>query len=254
MGKITVKHFLNKKVKPILKNESEFYPLYLQIIYSKFSTERRSETGIFMTDSNFEYYLKFDKLSDSEIIETKKWNGIDELKREIEDSMLSIEVIEKYQITVTRSTIFNAIKELSRPSEILLTEILRNSLHSDIWEKTIFKELIKKPKQTTTYEDFLLCFDGNIIDSINEIESYTGLKLSGFIKESDIVRFQALQVINTISDGKTFAEFILSDYDTELKRIMNVCTLELYEVTKSEINNWMENAIDYLKTILEKMT
>jgi len=251
MGKITVKHFLNKKVKPILKNELEFYPLYLQIIYSKFSTERRSETGIFMTDSSFEYFLKNDKLLDSEIIETKKWNRIDELKEEISDSMMSIEVIEKYQFKVTRSTVFNAIKELSRSSDILLTEILRNSIHSDILEKTIFKEHLKKPIEATAYEGFLLCFEGNIIDSINAIETYTGLNLSGYIKESDITRLKALQVIGTISDGKNFAEFILSDYDTELKRIMNVCTLELYEVTKSEINNWIQKTIEYLKTIIE---
>lgn len=249
MGKITVRHFLNKKVTPTKKDDLKFYPLYLQIIYNQFSTEKRSDIGIFLTDSGFDYYLKFNKFLDSEIIITKKWNRIDDLNYEISNTRLSIEVIEKFKLSVTRATIFRFIKELSRPTNDLITEIVRNNIYSRITDKTIFKEIDGKPQNDITYEEYLLCFDGNIIDSMCKIETYTNLNISGSIKDADRNRLMAVQAICKISNQESFASFILSDFNKILKRNMMSDTVEKYELMKAEINKLIEETIDFVSVI-----
>lgn len=50
MGKVTIKHYLNKRSKPV--NEKEVYPVYVRVIYNRKNTNFRSEiiTNLFLND------------------------------------------------------------------------------------------------------------------------------------------------------------------------------------------------------------
>ncbi len=57
MGKITVKHYLNKKLKPEIKNNEKFYTVYVQITVNRITTQMRSLTFAKMTETEFEKYI-----------------------------------------------------------------------------------------------------------------------------------------------------------------------------------------------------
>lgn len=56
MGKITVKHYLNKRLKPEIDDfdKSKYYPLYLTITVQSKNIKRRSNINDFVTEKDFE--------------------------------------------------------------------------------------------------------------------------------------------------------------------------------------------------------
>lgn len=56
MGKITVKHYLEKRIKPTNCAGNLYYPVYIQVTISRKTTQIKSITGIKMTECEFEKY------------------------------------------------------------------------------------------------------------------------------------------------------------------------------------------------------
>lgn len=62
-GKVTVKHYLEKKVKPILiYGEVWAYPLYIRITVNRRTTQLKSITGALMSENAFERYVSTGKV------------------------------------------------------------------------------------------------------------------------------------------------------------------------------------------------
>lgn len=247
MGKITVKHYLNKKLKPKTENNKVYYPIYLQIIYNKLSNEKCSDTGFYMTDSSFEDYINEPKISEADIIKTNVWNDLSDLYEEFRSTYDALLVVDLYEFNISRSTIFNVIRDFSKRTSDLLTEVLRNNIQGEIWDKTIIQEEQGLSTQDIKYEQFLLSFSENIIDSISNVEKFTGLNVVSFLKDIDKHRLKSLQIIDSISQGSRFSKFVLSDYKSKLKDQMKKETVEHYELTINDIYFWIKQGVDYIK-------
>lgn len=60
MSKITVKHYLNTKLKPEIDNNVKYYPLYLTITVKSKNIKRRSNIQDFVTENDFKNDFKRD--------------------------------------------------------------------------------------------------------------------------------------------------------------------------------------------------
>lgn len=54
MGKITVKHYLNKKLKPDIEPEGNYYPLYVSLTVNKKNIRQRSQINLMIPENDFE--------------------------------------------------------------------------------------------------------------------------------------------------------------------------------------------------------
>lgn len=70
MGKITVKHYLNKRVKPLIgfDDNKKRWPVYIQITQNRKTTQIRSFTNAALTEEEFETFLETGKTPLSEFI------------------------------------------------------------------------------------------------------------------------------------------------------------------------------------------
>ena len=136
-SKITVKHYLNKNLKPIRKDGKNKYPIYVQVIYKCKVYKFKSENGL------FEYLSDEDLKDEKFIIYFKK-----ELKR-VEKCVL---LLSKYNRNLLTS---KDIHKLSKPLNI----IIENN-----FKKLIEKEIKDTPKllteiSYTEINDLLLFFN-----------------------------------------------------------------------------------------------
>ena len=58
MGKITVKHYLNTKIKPEIRDNENCYPVYVQITMRRKTTQYRSLTFCTLSETEFNNYIK----------------------------------------------------------------------------------------------------------------------------------------------------------------------------------------------------
>lgn len=89
MSRVTVKYYLNKKIKPRKINDTLYYPLYVRVIYNTYNTRFKSlislpgydnERGLYLSDSDFEllqnplerYHLELRK-EEKDIVEVVKF-------------------------------------------------------------------------------------------------------------------------------------------------------------------------------------
>lgn len=65
MSKITVKHYLNKNLKPIIEKDNEYYPIYLSITYDRMNIRKPSglnlDNGVFIEIKEIEELAKLKK-------------------------------------------------------------------------------------------------------------------------------------------------------------------------------------------------
>lgn len=247
MGKITVKHYLNTKVKPKQgSGDSLLYPVYVQVIYNKFSTNKRSQTEMLMTKKGFDYYCKEKKLLDNEF-EKGILYFISPLEKELIDIESSIKVIEKWDLDIKRNNIFRAIDEFS-------TDVLTYFTDKYRFELDYYCQMGAKNEENynTEYEAFLLSFNDNIIESIERIEEYTKVDLKKYIKDENLLHFRIFKLISKIqkryweTDKKriSFAEFVCMDYENIIKKELKQETLEYTNKLIETINKLIDNFVE----------
>lgn len=251
MGKITVKPYLNRNVKPKINNENSLlYPLYIRIIYNKFSTSKRSKSQILMTEKGFDYYEKTKTLLANEIELDEILGLIYPLEKELIDIECSIKIIDKWNLDIKRDKIFEIINAFSIDALNYFINEYRKDLE--------FYFSMGEPNENnynTDYEKFLLSFNENINESIKTIEQYTKLNLRGFIKENTLVHLKIFELIDKMEKvykakykrDISFAEFVFSDYEQFFKNELKKEPLEVYETiineTKTMINHYIEDEI-----------
>ncbi|MFV0538394.1 MAG: hypothetical protein ACK5M3_13665 [Dysgonomonas sp.] len=252
MKKYTVKHYLNTKIKAKQIDQKEWYPIYIQIIYNKFSTDKKSSADILVTKKGFDHYLKTGHLQESETtcflvsrIALKKAER--DLEKELIDIECSIDIIKKWSLPVARRNIINVINNLSEEARRAISEQYR--INTDIY---VSQGSPSEDNYNTEYEDFTLCFSNNIVESIEKIKKYTNIDLKPFLKEDTIINSEALLLVAEVQTNfskkqkrfRSFAEFVESDYKTEIKRCVPNKSLEYFDSIIVFIEKMINDYID----------
>jgi hypothetical protein len=239
MKKITTKHYLNTNLKPVEKNGKLLYPVYLQLIYNRFSTNKRSKTEILTTQNSFELYLKTNKLIENETIYFNVLFDRNDLKAELKNSVFSLQIADKQNIKIERKYIFKFIEILSMPVNQILTEAVRSEYSGTLSNDLIWSE--------TDYERFINCYL-KIFDSVDFIENYTGLNLNQFLKESDRVKFLTIELISLLFSNYSFAQFVNSDYERIIREHMKEKTISEFDIYMNEIKRLIASVIKFADT------
>jgi hypothetical protein len=246
MGKITVKHYLNKKINNFYSLsdsnvEKLMYPVYVQIIYNKFSTDKRSKTLINATLDGFTKYLKNGRIDKKEFDTTL--SGGYTLPEEISDITNSIKIINDRKINVSRKQIIKLIDTFSDNIVYCLTFIAR----TDFEIKSIVDEL-NNEDNSKAYNDFILAFDGksNLLKNIENIKKYTNVDLLPSVKQEDCNRWLAVEMVKKyFGNSISFSKFIHSNYKATLKEKMKNVSVEKFDTIVNEINYLIEEFIKY---------
>ena len=237
MGKITVKHYVEKRVKPYLilsDNNSKklMYPVYVQIIHNKISTHKRSETLINATLDGFNKYQE-NGIIDKNEFDTMLCCGYT-LEKEMEDITNCMKIINDRKISVTRKRIIKLIDIFSDYIGNCLTFIAR----------TVFNE---DGNYDEKYVSFILSFDGksNLLTNISLIKEHTKIDLLPFVKKEDYDRWLAVAVIQSCFRNVSFSKFVHTDYKKILKEKMKSESVGKFEMIVKEIDNMIENFISW---------
>jgi len=243
MSKITVKHYINTNLKPYIDEGLLYYPIYVKVIYNKFTTNKRSNTGIITTEKSFEFYNKNGKLLEKETRREYAYYTDEDLFKEIRIIENSILISEKWEFKIKRNNIFDLISEYSKN----VNDYLRTAVIYDIK-----RAAVSKPETIGSdigYENFLLCFSGNIIDSIEKIENFTKVSILSFVNESDLIEFRALQIIERITNPQTtFAEFVFMGLEDKVRAELKNENVEYCEKVILSIGKIIDKGVKLGKT------
>lgn len=174
MGKITVKHYLNTRVKPLELADREFYPIYVQVTVDRRTTQIRSFTNGMCTITGMQEYEKtghFDKL---EWFPSEPLNLNREQQR-IEDAIKyiirrKIDISKKYSLRYALDQLFVPVKKvlLTNLWEWLIVD--KGIFETEVEQKTHYGQLYN-----TLNPEF------TISHNISEIKRLTGLDLTPYI-------------------------------------------------------------------------
>jgi hypothetical protein len=248
MGKITVKHYLEKRVKPFWNfpnNKREktklMYPIYVQIIYNKFSTSKRSKTLINCTEIGFDEYIKTGKINNKEF-DTILSQGYS-LEKELRDVNNCIKIIDEHNINVSRKYIIELIDVFSNSIVSCLTFMAR----TDFQMNSHLEPFLKKGRNIL-YDKFILSFNekNNLIRDIKQIEEFTKIDLLNYVKDEDFKVWRSILMIEQFfGNEKSFSEFVCSDYIKTIKEKMKNEILEDFEVVTKSIDHLIKEFINY---------
>ena len=279
MGKITVKHYLEKRVEPsrgmdVCMKDKLLYPIYVQIIYNKFSTHKRSRTLIESTEKGFENYInkgvflehEYEDVFDDNRTYTPKGEYTPEssLNKELNDFVNSIKIIDTNEIKVNRKEILEFISYFSKPVykcfnyTLMLTiedykrERLDHLLKDVDLENSKNLENLYNDTSTLFTEKEKLYF--KFIDTFNPecglcknlkvIKEFTNIDLSEFVDKEFLWISNLIEIIKHLFWNMSFADFVYSDYASILKDLFKNKTVEEYEKIISEIEKLIQNYID----------
>ncbi len=235
MKKITAKHYLNTNLKPVEKNGKLLYPVYLQLIYNRFSTSKRSKTEILTSENSFKQYEKTNKLIKEETIYKNIPFDKTDLKAEIDNTVFSLKIADEQNIEIERKYIFNLIENLSLPTSKILIEVLRSEYSGTLSDDLIWSE--------TDYERFINCFI-DLINSVDFIEKYTGFNFKQFVKPNDSLKFDTFELVSLLFKDYSFAEFVNSDYERIIRKHMKEKTISEFDIYMNEVKRLIKLAID----------
>lgn len=250
MGKITVKHYVNTRIKPcdfggIVKN---VYPVYVQIIYNKFSMNKRSWTGYYMTEKAFQIFIDSKEELKGEVMkvngsENRYAKTFEEEKSIIEDCLL---VAEKYNINVTSRNVNYYLERLSDSLLCNLYETMcKNYSYCSISDK-FGHNVIKDEK----YRNFLFAItgQGGIHEGIMYIKEFADVDLMRFVKDEDRKYWEVFRLVKKIPDTDCrvdLARFMLT-YIDKVKYELKDKTLSHYEEVINMLENILNDAIAYI--------
>ena len=269
-SKITVKHYLEKKVKPtvVYRDLPLGYPLYYRITYKTKTTNLRSFTGAVMTEKAYEQFKNTNKPDAYETnykvahINLKLENELFFLEKAIEEIAKSdenIEVFDKYFIENLK-TFFNDLQEclffqawLNYEQEIELknkrissgkilkpltvTQILNQKItktKEDIQFENQYKN-IDESKRFFLEEQFYYIFnqEKSLIYSLNILKEVTGFDAFPYIHSNTLKLWHVIGLILRIHERTLFIDFFIN-YDVE--KIIEANNQNII-VTDEEIKN-----------------
>ncbi len=262
MGKITVKHYLNTKIKPIEIEDKLFYPVYINIIYNKFTTDKKCASEILATDAGYSNYVNNGEWIKGEYKKKKSiaW-GLDKELRIID---CAIKVIDDRCIPVNRKSILPLIEEFSHCASKTIIDCYYDNIdvqHSVMTDKEFIDDYIGE-EDKIKYFEFLLSFArGNILGNMGIIKNYTGIDLRGFLNEETIIDMEAIDLITRIEHDEvnkysepykygydwilTFGEFIYCGYEDKIKTMLAEKPLSYYQSIIDTIKKLINRTIEY---------
>lgn len=217
-SKITVKHYLEKR----LKLRDFTYPVYCYITYKRQTTKFKSFTGVYLSEVEFEIYSKNNNIDISKIdIENydkdkkafdnvnhslKYINNVGKLEREIKAIHF---ILDNY---INKDDIFesNFIRNLG-----FLFNDLKPNIIGFYWD--FYTENLKKSDNIKIkYNDFVKAFnkENNLLDNLQSIKNFTEIDLLNFFDKSVLIKWNALKVIFYLYSNNNIIDFII-DFNSE---------------------------------------
>ncbi len=252
MKKITIKRYLNKRIKPIqvfINLEELGYPLYYRITYNRKTQDIKSLTGAVMTEKAFNH---LQETSEPLYYETNYLKSYSDVKLKDEFNYLqkavSFIVNERQKIDIFDSEFLEALKSyfealdtslfslgwydyrhfkshfLHNKKERQTNKIPKLYTVKDVYNKKIeitedekrMQELYKDfSLQEFEMEQFYFSFnrDKNLIASINQIEKVTGKDLKPYFYKDALKYWYVINlVVNSFEHTALKIDFIL-DFD-----------------------------------------
>ena len=224
-SKITVKHYLEKKVKPIFFEEEkiEAYPLYYRITYKTKTTNLRSFTGAVMTETTYENFKKTNNCEGFDIDYNPKYI----YKLKLDNELLFIEKAIEY-ITNNNDNINVFDKDFTEKIKCFFVD-LKNSLYYQGWYK--HKQQISLIEPTETKEDiefenqykekyFFLKVDffeifnkkKSLNESLDVLKKVTGFDATRFIHKNTLKFWHVIDLILFVYRDTLFIDFFVN-YD-----------------------------------------
>ena len=263
MGKITVKHFLNTKIKPKEIEDKQFYPVYINIIYNKFTTDKKCASEILATNAGYDNYVNNGEWIKGEY---KKKNHIGwGLNKELHIIDCAIKVIDDWCIPVNRKSILPLVEEFSHYASKTIINYYYDNIavqHMMMTDKEFIDDYIGE-EDKIRYFEFLLSFaKGNVLGNMSIIKNYTGIDLKGFLNEETIVDMEAIDLITQIEHDEvkkygeefykydndwvlTFGEFIYCGYEDKIKAMLAEKSLSYYQSIIDAIKKLINKTIEY---------
>lgn len=209
MGKITVKHYLNTRVSPMdcFDDGKLYYPIYVQITYNRKTTQIKSFTQIYVTESGYQNYqanifnandffsFPFDKLTDINTV--------------LRNELASIELGIKYIIDVN----FDLSKDKRSLSNILTT-LLSNigGLLQGNYQNWIMAEYSQEQPDLSLY--FTFNPQNTLSKNIEIIKKHTKIDLSKFIRKRDFELSQDIDIFTKMVNDCQFINLVNMDYNS----------------------------------------
>lgn len=225
MGKITVKHYLNTKIKPIsyFDDGKDYFPIYTQITYNRKTTQLRSFTDAITTKAGFDE-IENGNADFKEIGFIHPYNDglniIEALKKEERDIGLSIYYILSHNIQIDGK---HELREILQLFFVYISEILIENAFYD-WIADKFHDH-KTYKATRLYDAFNERF--TLYDSIDLIKKYTKIDLSEYIAPKDWELSKYIYFYLKRTSNLTYIDLLRSDYKTEVNNIKEIKNKEM---------------------------
>lgn len=276
MKKITVKRFLNKKLKPleVYKDLELGYPLYYSITYNRKTQHIKSLCGAVMTQKAFEYLEQT-----GEPLNYETNYQITYIKVNLKDELFLI--TKALELIINNEKLDNVLDPDFVPRLKEFFQELRESLYFEGWakfmhnldpkEKIIPKKLksytfeqlqkIKPQKKELDFENiysflgenkgfyyaqqFYYCFNQsqNLLYSITVLSEVLKIDISKFIYIDTLKFWQVISLIERVHERQNLIEFVLS-FDENKYIALN--KKQGYNLTEEEIkiiSNRLKNRV-----------
>lgn len=217
MGKITVKHYLNKRVKPFVEQYEniERWPVYVQITHDRKTTQFRSFTNVTMSDAEFETFLHTGKIEESVSKHSFYKTNLQKELGQIE-SLLSFYLSRKWKLQGDERTILSILGEdFFKPAKEILIQFC--------WSYTYCRP--RTTKEGAFKEKSYMCFNHNIdlLHNVELLKKYYDVDISGKISSDDYEFWRnAKLMLNKMDEDMAFIDFVVSDYVSFINSVTGI--------------------------------
>lgn len=218
MSRVTVKHYLEKRVNPIDISDidkdfinKELFPIYVQLTFKRKTFKFKSYSGIIMTEKGFDEFIKNGVFIDKEVsdffgLREKPYIPINK----------EVELIEK-SIRYSNEKLKGnySIKDII---EGLITPLDRIIIDT-AW--IVYQSNFAEPKYKE-YWKFLSALNPKYspYKSLNVIDTHTGSNLSSFLKDEYKITWDCVDILLDLFSNLTFIEVVSSDYKSKIKTVI----------------------------------
>ncbi|REG92994.1 hypothetical protein [Flavobacterium aquicola] len=267
-SKITVKHYLEKKVKPILiYGDIEAYPIYCRITYKRKTTNFKSFTGVLMSLKAYDYYCKNNSLYHSETHPSLTFTLDEEIKF-IEQSIKRM-TENKPDLDVFNEYFLFELKKYLEPIEQRLLELgwfayHKVDLSKEPIEKKYYKDGIVKPmtvsqllkikpskekkrlKELYPNDQFysnpkrfyeLFNKENSLLYNIETFNKIVGLDISNYFFDGTLLYWNVIDLIIKQNRGKTTIEFLDNYTINEAHNLIGIFKKEEIESAINSLKN-----------------
>lgn len=230
-SKITVKHYLEKR----LKLRDFTYPVYCYITFKRQTTKFKSFTGVYLSEIEFDTYVnnrdynvsnddiknyeKDKKANDSVNSFLKYSNNTNKLDREIKAINYVLnrfisekEIFENHFIRDLGIYFKNLNESIIEFCWYNYTNIKNEDFKNEYQKSKIYKNIDDAENK---YNDFVLTFNqnNNLLDNIENIKKLTSIDVSIYFSKNILDKWKALKVILFLYSNSNIIDFII-DFDS----------------------------------------